>query len=286
LGYQIPFGFQFPYSLNLQMAPSSGVTGQGTVSVSGYLLTGVGSVFTQQLQPGSTIVDSSGHYATVIAVNSDTSAQILPTGGSGTLSGSFNVIPPLLTLGNTASSNYPAIFMNAPISASTNYASKMVFTPNSLVLVNPVSSAAYTAWIPYVSSTGQLIFSNPSYTASNNVAFDQNTPSYSLHVTITGVGTVGGFGSSATQTTVSGSTAGTATFSEPLNGSSEKKVMIYCSNTFSGTASYTFPLAFTNIPSPNQISLPSGVTASAISTAAITLTGTGSGNGGGSVDAY
>jgi hypothetical protein len=49
------------------------------------------------------------------------------------------------------------------------------------------------------------------------------------------------------QSTVNCSTSGTATFSEPLQGASDKRVMIHLA-ACNGNASYTYPAAFLNIP--------------------------------------
>ena len=80
----------------------------------------------------------------------------------------------------------------------------------------------------------------------------------------------GPINSTSTLTTVNGSTAGTATFTEPFQGASYKKVIVQLGSTLSGTASFTFPTAFTS--TPLVVNADPAVTA--LSATAVTVTGT------------
>ena len=77
----------------------------------------------------------------------------------------------------------------------------------------------------------------------------------------------------AAQTTVAGSTSGTAVFSQPSIGSSFKKVMIFL-NALNGTASFTFPTAFVNLPVVLSTNGLATTKVTSLSTSSVIVTGT------------
>jgi len=80
------------------------------------------------------------------------------------------------------------------------------------------------------------------------------------------------FNSNASQTTVNGSVGGSITCSMPLNGSSFKEVIVYCSSIY-GSATYSFPTPFSH--RPDRLGEMSS-SVSAVSTTSVTINSGGS----------
>lgn len=121
-----------------------------------------------------------------------------------------------------------------------------------------------------------------SSTANNSNTLDTGLSRPSAAVVAVGNGTQGdfsgtlkasNFNAEATKTTVTGSTSGTAAFNQPFKGGSYKQVTIYCSALL-GTATYTFPTAFTQIPQITNTNGPSSGIVTTLSATTVTLTGT------------
>lgn len=105
-------------------------------------------------------------------------------------------------------------------------------------------------------------------TGTGNVGIGTSTPTTALQVA--GTVTATAVADNAAQTVVSCSTSGTVTFSEPQQGTAYKLVLAYESACL-GTASYTYPTAFTN--TPDSLGADAAKFTSISSTAA-TVTGT------------
>ena len=158
----------------------------------------------------------------------------------------------------TANFNYASFIVPTQTNATASTGTHPWF---SSLVVNPTSVGSGTAT---VTNSATLYVNGAGSAATNNYAI--YVPNGAIY---TGTG---GVNSAATQTTVSASTSGTVVYSQPFQGSSYKKVIAYCNVTL-GTASYTFPTAFTNTP---VVLTTNGVASSvvtALTTTAMTITG-------------
>lgn len=162
----------------------------------------------------------------------------------------------------------PSTAANQKISLGRAVTSTGTFTPYLTVLASGVVQFNnYGLGLAHIDASGNT-------TSSLLVNADITAGTIDLTTKVTGVlpAANGGTNLNATQTTVSGSTSGNAKFSQPEAGTSSKKVIVYMA-ALVGTASYTFPTAFTNTPVIVTTNGPAAGIVTALSTTAITVTG-------------
>lgn len=111
------------------------------------------------------------------------------------------------------------------------------------------------------------------YTNTSNAIPINATNAYDTKKTA--IATGGAISIYTTKDIINGSVSGSAIFTQPFTGTSYKKVIIYC-NALNGTASWTFPQAFTYTPVILQTSgLPTSIVTT-LTTTSVTVTGSNS----------
>lgn len=267
--------------------------GSGTTTFP-FMLLDNGAVPVTSWSTGGTVIginSASGFTGPIIDAHINGGASVLQFRADGSF---ISALAEINTHGN-------ATFGVAGDVASTGnavYASGAIATTGTLHFYH---SGAGLSNISTSSNTdGTILFTNNATTGFNTLYVGAASSSFpAWHVNsaaweaLRGDGTVdvpvqaSSFNPSGAPTNETGS-SGSCNFVEPFQGIYYKKVVAVCSGLNGTTASFTFPIAFTNAPG-TSVALTggsTGLTVGSVSTTAITITGTGSSAGVVTIEGY